>query len=92
MYLPTLYASLSEIDGMTGGQSKDQNNPFTGGFFVVNTEHSWQRLTSYTETGVPAVRDRIRHGSNQQVCPGFIHAVCSSGFRPGDGSHAAGSR
>ncbi len=56
----SLYASLSEIDSMTGGQSKDQNNPFTGGFFVVNTEHSWQRLTSYTETGVPAVRDRIR--------------------------------
>ena len=56
----SLYASLSEIDSITRGQSGDQNNPFTGGFFVVNTEHSWQRLTSYTETGVQAVRDRIR--------------------------------
>lgn len=35
-------------------------NPFTGGFFAVSSEHSWQRLSRYTNTGVPAVRDRIR--------------------------------
>lgn len=56
----SLFASLNELDGMTKGQDDKQSNPFTGGFFVVNTEHSWQRLTSYTDTGVQAVRDRFR--------------------------------
>lgn len=65
----SLYASLNEIACMTDdaknaeatkGGGEGDGNPFTGGFFVVNTEHSWQRLTSYTKTGVPAIRDRIR--------------------------------
>ena len=65
----SLYASLNEFACMTDDAknaeaTKDAGegygNPFTGGFFVVNTEHSWQRLTSYTTTGVPAIRDRIR--------------------------------
>jgi hypothetical protein len=65
----SLFASLNELDGMsddsknaglTKGHGKGHGNPFTGGFFVVNTEHSWQRLTSYTNTGEPAIRDRIR--------------------------------
>ena len=55
----SLFASLNELDGMTKGEGA-QSNPFTGGFFVINTEHSWQRLTSYTNTGVQAVRDRFR--------------------------------
>ena len=55
----SLFASLNELDAMTKGNGK-QDNPFTGGFFVVNTEHSWQRLTSYTDTGLKAVRDRFR--------------------------------
>ena len=64
----SLFASLNELacmsddkknaDATKGGEG--YGNPFTGGFFVVNTEHSWQRLTSYTKTGVPSVRDRIR--------------------------------
>lgn len=54
----SLFASLEELDTMTNG--KGQSNPFTGGFFVVNTEHSYQRLTSYTDTGLKAVRDRFR--------------------------------
>ncbi len=54
----SLFASLEELDAMTNG--KGQSNPFTGGFFVVNTEHSYQRLTSYTDTGLKAVRDRFR--------------------------------
>tara|TARA_Y100000588_G_scaffold244811_1_gene259003 strand:+ start:2678 stop:3805 length:1128 start_codon:yes stop_codon:yes gene_type:complete len=42
---------------------------FNGGMIIVNTEHSWQRLTAYTdrnndgsfpEIGTPAVRDRFR--------------------------------
>jgi hypothetical protein len=65
----SLFASLNEIDcmsddhknaGVTKGRGEGYGNPFTGGFFVVNTEHSWQRLTAYTKTGQPAVRDRIR--------------------------------
>ncbi len=55
----SLFASLNELDAMTNGSDK-QDNPFTGGFFVVNTEHSWQRLTSYTDTGLQVVRDRFR--------------------------------
>lgn len=65
----SLFASLNELDTMsddsknasvTKGRGDGHGNPFTGGFFVVNTEHSWQRLTSYTKTGDKAIRDRIR--------------------------------
>lgn len=64
-----LFASMNELGCMsddsrnaevTQGMGKDYSNPFKGGFFVVNTEHTWQRLTSYTDTGVKAVRDRFR--------------------------------
>ncbi len=62
-----LYASLNEFACMTDDAKNKEavkggggGNPFSGGFFVVNTEHSWQRLTSYTKTGEPAIRDRIR--------------------------------
>ena len=66
---PNLFPTLNEIDCML---DDDKNagvcavwgdlyrNPFTGGFMAVNLEHSWQRLTSYTETGEKGVRDRIR--------------------------------
>ena len=66
---PALFPTLNELDCML---DDDKNagvvtvwgdlyrSPFTGGFFAVNTEHSWQRLTSYTDAGVPTVRDRIR--------------------------------
>lgn len=66
---PSFFPTLNEIDCML---DDDKNagvcavwgdlykSPFTGGFFAVNLEHSWQRLTSYTDAGVPAVRDRIR--------------------------------
>ncbi|MCH2411320.1 hypothetical protein MK292_11015, partial [Myxococcota bacterium] len=46
-----------------------ESTAFNGGMIVVNTEHSWQRLTAYTdrnndgsfpEIGTPAVRDRFR--------------------------------
>jgi hypothetical protein len=45
---------------VTKGMGDQYGNPFKGGFFVVNPEHSWQRLTSYTDTGVKGVRDRFR--------------------------------
>ncbi len=59
---PSLFPTLNEIDCML---DDDKNagvcavwgdlyrSPFTGGFFAVNLEHSWQRLTSYTDAGVP---------------------------------------
>ena len=60
----SLYASLSEFASMTddakNADAGGSGNPFSGGFVVVNTEHSWQRLTSYTTTGEPGIRDRIR--------------------------------
>ncbi len=51
----TLQGSLDELDGLA-----DDANPFNGGVFVTNTEHSWQRLTSYTKTGEVDLRNRIR--------------------------------
>ena len=66
---PNLFPTLNEIDCML---DDDKNagvcavwgdlyrSPFTGGFFSVNTEHSWQRLTSYTDAGEKGVRNRIR--------------------------------
>lgn len=51
----TLQESLDELDGLA-----DDANPFNGGIFVTNTEHSWQRLTSYTNTGEKDLRNRIR--------------------------------
>ena len=64
----SLYASLNEFACMTDDAKnadatkgdEGYRNPFSGGFFVVNTEHSWQRLTSYTTTGEQGIRDRIR--------------------------------
>ena len=65
----SLFASLNELACMsddaknaavTKGHGKEQGDPFTGGFFVVNTEHSWQRLTAYTKTGEKMIRNRIR--------------------------------
>ena len=64
-----LFPTFNELDCML---DEDKNagvvqvwgdlyrNPFTGGFFAVSSEHSWQRLSRYTNTGEPAVRDRIR--------------------------------
>ena len=66
---PNLFPTLNEIDcmldddknaGVTVVWGDLYRSPFTGGFLAVNLEHSWQRLTSYTKTGEPALRDRIR--------------------------------
>lgn len=71
------YCALNEIDCML---DDDKNNgvitvwgdlyksPFTGGFFVVNPEHSWQRLSSYTETG----EKEVRQGFRQMVANRFV--------------------
>ncbi|SAL75378.1 hypothetical protein AWB68_04758 [Caballeronia choica] len=66
----TMYTALNDLDCML---DDDKNNgvmtvwgdlyksPFTGGFFVVNPEQSWQRLTAYTDTGEKRIRDTFRH-------------------------------
>jgi hypothetical protein len=66
-----LYPAMNEIDCMLD-DAKNQGvmavwgdlykNPFTGGFFALPQEHSWQRLGSYTQTGKPAIRDALRKG------------------------------
>ncbi|NMH98296.1 hypothetical protein HF526_13380 [Pseudonocardia sp. K10HN5] len=66
-----LFPTMNEIDCMLD-DAKNQGvmavwgdlykNPFTGGFFALPQEHSWQRLGSYTKTGKPAIRDALRKG------------------------------
>ncbi len=66
-----LFPTINEIDCMLD-DSKNQGvmavwgdlykNPFTGGFLALPQEHSWQRLSQYTKTGNPAVRDALRRG------------------------------
>ena len=67
----TLFPVLNELDCMLDDAKNKgvqavwgdlYNNPFTGGFFLLPQEHSWQRLGSYTKTGQPAIRDALRKG------------------------------
>jgi Tubulin like len=67
----SLFATMNEIDcllddgknaGMVSIWGDLYKNPFTGGFFALPQEHSWQRLGSYTKTGKPAIRDALRKG------------------------------
>lgn len=73
----TMYTALNDIDCMLDDDKNNgvmtvwgdlYKNPFTGGFFVVNPEQSWQRLTSYTTTG----EQRIRDGFRQMVTNRFV--------------------
>ncbi len=66
-----LFPTINEIDCMLD-DAKNQGvmavwgdlykNPFTGGFFALPQEHSWQRLSCYTKTGQSAIRDALRKG------------------------------
>lgn len=71
------YCALNEIDcmldddknaGVTAVWGELYRSPFTGGFFVVNPEHSWHRLTSYTPTG----EKEVRQGFKQMVTNRFV--------------------
>lgn len=73
----SLYTTLNELDcmlddaknaGVTAVWGDLYRSPFTGGFFVVNPEHSWQRLTAYTTTG----EARIRQNSKEMVTNRFV--------------------
>ncbi|MQA14308.1 MAG: hypothetical protein GEV09_09085 [Pseudonocardiaceae bacterium] len=66
-----LFPTINELDCMLD-DNKNQGvmavwgdlykNPFTGGFFALPQEHSFQRLGTYTKTGQQAVRDALRKG------------------------------
>lgn len=87
---PTLYTALNDLDCML---DEDKNagvvtvwgdlykSPFTGGFFVVNPEQSWQRLTAYTTTGEKEVRQNFKEMvTNRYVADSFMRfAVLEEG-------------
>lgn len=57
----------SEVNGET------DSNPYSEGFFIVNSEHSWQRLTAYTSTGVKEVRQTFKQMvTNRFVADSFV--------------------
>ena len=67
----SLFPVMNELDCMLDDEKNQgvmavwgdlYKNPFTGGFFALPQEHSWQRLGSYTNTGQPAIRDALRKG------------------------------
>lgn len=69
--------ALDEIDAVCGA---NDNNPFSGGFFIVPTEHSWQRLTAYTSTGVKAVRQHFKQlVTNRFVADSFMRWAVADG-------------
>ena len=74
---PSLFSTMNEIDcmldddknaGCTAVWGDLYRSPFTGGFLVVNPEHSYQRLTAYTTTGEQKVRDGFRKSVTNKFC------------------------
>lgn len=68
--------AIEDIDAATkGGADK---NPFPAGCFIVSTEHSWQRLTAYTSTGVKEVRQNFKQlVTNRFVADSFMRWIVS---------------
>ena len=86
----TQYTTLNDLDcmldddknaGVTAVWGDLYRSPFTGGFFVVNPEQSWQRLTAYTTTGEKEVRQNFKEMvTNRFVADSFMRfAVLDSG-------------
>jgi hypothetical protein len=66
------YQTLADLDATIHGD----HNPFDGGFFVVASEQSWQRLTAYTSTGLKEVRQRFKQMvTNRFVADSFMRFV-----------------
>ena len=87
---PTMYTTLNDLDcmldddknaGVTAVWGDLYRSPFTGGFFVVNPEQSWQRLTAYTTTGEKEVRQNFKQMvTNRFVADSFMRfAVIDNG-------------
>ena len=78
----TQYTTLNDLDcmldddknaGVTAVWGDLYRSPFTGGFFVVNPEQSWQRLTAYTTTGEKEVRQNFKQMvTNRFVADSFM--------------------
>lgn len=86
----TQYTTLNDLDcmldddknaGVTAVWGDLYRSPFTGGFFVVNPEHSWQRLAAYTTTGEKEVRQNFKQMvTNRFTADSFMRfAVLDSG-------------
>ena len=88
---PTLYTTLNDLDcmldddknaGVTAVWGDLYRSPFTGGFFVVNPEQSWQRLTAYTTTGEKAIRQNFKEMvTNRFVADSFMRFVVADNGR-----------
>lgn len=86
----TQYQALEAVDAAISASKK----PFNGGFFMVSSEQSWQRLSAYTSTGLKAVRQRFKQMvTNRFVADSFMrwalsddssHLLCS--LKQGDGA------
>ena len=86
---PSLYATLNDLDCMLDDDKnaavmamwgEAYRNPFNGGFFVVNPEQSWQRLTAYTTTGEKEIRQKIKQMvTNRFVADSFMRLVVIDG-------------
>ena len=73
----TQYMAIDEVDQTLRAGAA---NPFTGGFFVVASEQSWQRLTAYTSTGLKEVRQRFKQMvTNRFVADSFMRYATSDG-------------
>ncbi len=83
-----LYTTLNDIDCMLDDDKNSAivaaygdhyRSPFTGGFFIVNPEQSWQRLTAYTTTGEARVRQAIKEMvTNRFVADSFMRWCVSN--------------
>lgn len=73
----TQYMAIEDVDQALRAGSK---NPFTGGFFLVSSEQSWQRLSAYTSTGLKEVRQRFKQMvTNRFVADSFMRFAMSDG-------------
>ncbi|MBE0546077.1 MAG: hypothetical protein IH627_00115 [Rubrivivax sp.] len=76
------YMAIEDVDHALHDSATDglHRNPFTGGFFYVASEQSWQRLTAYTSTGVKEVRQRFKQMvTNRFVADSFMRWAVSDG-------------
>jgi Tubulin like len=70
--------TIDDLDRAASGPAA--KNPFPGGCFIVSTEHSWQRLTAYTTTGLKEVRQHFKQlVTNRFVADSFMRWAVSDG-------------